>query len=112
MGAAGGMCCPPALEPPNAEIAKCRKLLQGLAIGLIPVAVLSLAAGQAFQFFVFLFLFIFLFLSWRTFNWCSILFFFIYCLVQLVQSTIIIAGLYHNVYSASNIVDFSAANTL
>lgn len=89
---AGAVCCPPALEPPTAEHAKCKKILMILTICLLPMAILSLVVGQAFQFFICLFLAFFLCMGWRLFNWCTILIFFLYCLQQVVQSTIMIIG--------------------
>lgn len=90
MGA--NMCCPPAVEPPTPEHAKCRKLLRILAIALVPVCILGAAAGDRFQIFISLFLIFFLFIGWRTLNWCSVLFFLIYSLQQIIQSSIAIAG--------------------
>ena len=84
MGVGIGMCCPPTIDPPNDELAKCRRLLQGLAIGLLPIAVLSIVTEFYFQFLVAILLFFLLFMSWQVFNWCSVLFFFLYCLVQLI----------------------------
>lgn len=93
----GQVCCPPALEPPTAEHGKCKRYLQGLAIGLLPVSILALASGNSdfiFQFFMSLFLVFFLFLAWRTFNWCIVLMYMIYSLVFLMQAAISLAGLY------------------
>ena len=87
-----GMCCPPQVEPPTPEALKCRRLLQVLAVGLVPVAVFALVAGDPLQFFVCLFLLYFLFMSWRIFSWCSVIFFFLYCIISIVQSSIDIAG--------------------
>jgi hypothetical protein len=70
-------------------------MLQGLAIALLPMAGLAGAAadnGFAFQIFVSLFLIFFLFLAWRTFSWCTVLFFLLYALVSLLQSSIALAG--------------------
>jgi hypothetical protein len=64
----------------------------GLTIGLLPVAILALVVGEAFQFFICLFLAFFLCMGWRMFNWCTILIFFLYCLQQVLQSSILIIG--------------------
>jgi len=91
----GAMCCPPALDPPSPQHLKCRKLLQGLAVGLLPMAALAAAAsenGFAFQIFLSLLLIFMLFLAWRTFSWCTVLFFLIYSLISLLQNGIAVAG--------------------
>ena len=41
----GNNCCPNAQEPPTREHLKCRKILQGLTIYLIPLAVIGLVTG-------------------------------------------------------------------
>ena len=90
----GQMCCPPALEPPTPLHLKSKRYLQGLALGIIPIAGLALACGGDWilQFFMSLFLVFFLFLGWRTFNWCIILMFMIYALIFLIQTAVGLAG--------------------
>lgn len=89
---AGAVCCPPAIEPPTPEHAKCKKILMILAIFLIPIAALALVVGSAYQFFICLFLAFFLFMGWRLMNWCTVLIFFLYALQQILTSTILIIG--------------------
>ena len=91
----GDVSCPNAVEPPTPEHQKCRRILQGLTLWLIPVAVLGLVSGDSsyiFQFFLSLFLVFFLFIGWRTFSWCIVLMFFFYSLIFLIQSVIGLAG--------------------
>ena len=89
-------CCPNAMEPPTPEHLKCRKILQGLAIYLIPLAIVGLVSGYSeliFQFFLSLFLAFFLFMAWRVFNWCIVLMFIFYSMVFFLQSAIGLVGL-------------------
>lgn len=88
----GAVCCPPALEPPTPGHAKARKILMTLALAIVPIAILALVVGDPFQFFICLLLVFFLFVAWRIFNWCTVLMFFVYCIQQIIQNTIIIAG--------------------
>ena len=91
----GAFCCPPALDPPTPQHKKCRKMLQGLAVALLPMAGLAAAAadnGFGFQIFISLFMIMFLFLAWRTFNWCTILMFLLYSMMSGLQTCITFAG--------------------
>jgi hypothetical protein len=101
----GEVCCPPAQEPPTPEHLKCRHILMGLAITLLPVAVLGLVSGDSsyiFQFFMSLFLVFFLFTGWRSFSWCIVLMFIFYSLIFLLQSVVGLVGLYLPSYAAFN----------
>ncbi len=89
------MCCPPALEPPTPQHLTAKRMLQGLAIGLVPIVILAFASANGsliFQIFISLFLVFFLFLAWRTFNWCIVLMYMIYSMVLFIQDAIGLAG--------------------
>ena len=92
----GDVCCPNAQDPPTPEHLKCRKILQGLAIYLLPLSIVGLVTGTSayiFQFFLSLFLVFFLFMAWRTFSWCIVLMFIFYSMIFFIQSAIGFAGL-------------------
>ena len=93
MGAAN--CCPPQIEPTTPDQFKARRILQGLTAGLLPVAGLALAAadqGFLWQFFMALLMALLLYMGWRSLNWCSVMFFMLYCMMPLIQTTLLIAG--------------------
>lgn len=105
------MCqCPEALPPPNDQIKKCRIILQGLAAGLLLISILSIMAENIFGLLMYLLLIYLLFMSWTQFNWCLTLVFFLFCVTDFIQSTILLIGMYMFYYLGFNMVNFFKAN--
>jgi hypothetical protein len=86
--------CPQPIPPPNETIAKCRKMLQILAVGTLIIGVLGVLCGDVFQLIYGLLLIYVLYMAWTTFNWCMTLMFFMFCTVRTLTSLITFVGLY------------------
>ena len=97
------MCqCPDPLPPPNEQIKKCRTILQALAAGLLIICVLSILAGNFFGMLMYLLLIYLLYMGWTQFNWCITLVFFLFCITDFIQTTILLIGMYLPFYVGSN----------
>jgi hypothetical protein len=72
----------------------CRLILQILAGGLLLLIVLSIIAKSFYGIFMYLLLIYILYMSWSQFNWCLTLLFFLFCVTDFIQSTIMLIGMY------------------
>ena len=67
-------------------------MLKGLALGLLVIMVFNFVILNIIGAIYTGFLIYFLYLGWTTFNFCSVLFFFIFCLIQSVTYLLTIVG--------------------
>ena len=106
------MCyCPPNIEPPTAELARCRLILQSLAGGIFMVSLFALIAGNFFFVFHALIISYVLYLSWATFDYCLTLYIFFISIMEAVMCYIQLIYLYVYSYLGFNtMIRFKATN--
>jgi hypothetical protein len=88
------MCfCPENLPPPTAEMARCRLILQLLAAGLFMVALFAMVAGEMFFILYGLMLAYLLYISWATFRFELVLYFFFISGLESIMTWVQMVGM-------------------
>jgi hypothetical protein len=82
------------VPPPTADLAKCRLILQILAGGLLVLSLFAIIAGQLFFIFYALIMAYMLQISWATFDYGMVLYFFLFSCLEIIMVYVEVIGMY------------------